>query len=75
MGGVTSTALIDPIDAQIEWQTFKQVLAQLNSAGCSLDEGYKPIFMDESLYGNMRILAAICMCLCLATVCCEKAFL
>jgi len=73
-GGVTSTALIDPIDAQIKWQTCKQVLAQLNSDGCSLDEGYKPIFMDESSYGNMRILAAIFMCLCLATVCCEKGF-
>ena len=73
-GGVHTEALINAGDARIEWQTFKHVLVRLKVAGTPLDKGYKPIFENEEEFENMRILAAIFMCLCLSTVCCEKGF-
>jgi hypothetical protein len=55
-------------------QLFRQVLSSFKHCELTLDTAFKPIFDDPIQFHNMRFLAAIYMCLCLSTVCCEAGF-
>jgi len=73
-GGVTSDRVINPVDSEIEWPHFKQVLLQCKVKGLGIDVAFRPIFENPSQFTNMRALLSIFMCLCLSTVCCEAGF-